>query len=251
MNNKVITLISDFNDTFSSTQMELMAHSINPLIKFIVAENNVTPFSIIEGAFLLSKLYSFAPPKSIHIGVVDPGVGSDRHGLVIKTKNYWFIGPDNGILYPAAKLDGIQSIFTISKNTVKPISYTFHGRDLFAKVASYISKGKNPLNFCNNISKIKIKPLKFKKNQVLHIDAYGNIKFNAQSNGFRIGDKVNISRGKVQFNVVYCQTFSDVTAGKLLLYNGSHQTLELALNLGSAAKKLDAKVGDILQIQKL
>ena len=251
MNKPVITLTSDFADKFAESQVELVIHSINPTIKFIVGQSNVTPFSILEGAFILSKLYPFSPNGSIHLAVVDPGVGSERKGIIIKTKNYWFIGPDNGLLYSAATDNGIEKVWTINEAVIGSLSNTFHGRDIFAKVAAYISIDKPLEEFAIEFPVKDIVALSSKQNQVVHIDPYGNIKLQAKSNGFRFGDKLVIATPKTKTNAVYCKTFADVPLGDYLIYQGSHQTLELAKNQDSAAEKLDVKVGEILEIRKI
>lgn len=248
----VITLISDFGDDFAKAQLAIVINTINPQSKFIVASNEVKPFSILEGAFLLLKFYQFTPHDSIHIVVVDPGVGSLRKGLIIKSKNYWFIGPDNGVLYPASSQDEITHVYSIDYNKLGFIpSNTFHGRDVFAKVAGLISLGHSPSEFANEVPKDSIKLLAFKKYQVLHIDSYGNVKLSSDTK-FNIGEKLRVTlpNGKT-ISLQYCKTFSDVSKGELLLYFGSHQTLELARNFGSAAKELDVKIGDELKIERI
>lgn len=244
----VISLISDFGDKFAETQIELVIHGINPEIKFVVGERWITPFSIIEGAFILSKLYPFTPTGSVHIAVVDPGVGSDRKGLIIKTKNYWFIGPDNGLLYQAAAQDGIEAAYTVDESKVGSLSNTFHGRDIFAKVAAYISAGRPLKEFAKKYPVKKIIQLHFQKNQVVNIDPYGNIKLGNGPNGYKPGDTLTIKHKRKTITAPFVKTFADVKPGEFLIYHGSHQTLEIAVNLEPAAKELGVKVGDILQI---
>jgi len=251
MHNPVITLTSDFGDRFAESQLELVINSLNPSIKFIVAENNIHPFSINEGAFIISKFYSFAPLGSIHIGVVDPGVGSTRKGIIIKSGNYWFIGPDNGLLYPAANQDRIKEVYVIDESKLGSLSNTFHGRDIFAKVAAFISLRRPLLEYAIPHPISSVKTLIFIDNQVVHIDPYGNIKLYAQPNGFILGETIMVKKNEKQIYATYCKTFADVHPGEYLLYNGSHQTLELAINTGSAADQLGIKIEDVLQIQKL
>jgi S-adenosylmethionine hydrolase len=251
MQKPVITLTSDLGDRFANSQIELVVDSINPKIKFIVAEHKVTPFSIIEGAFIISKFYSLSPKGSIHIGVVDPGVGSDRKGIIIRSTNHWFVGPDNGLLYPAAMQDGIQEVFQINEAVVESLSNTFHGRDIFAKIAAYISLGKSILKFTKPYSKTDVIKLSFILNQVVHIDSYGNVKLYAQPYDFELGDNIVVEIADKKIVAKYCKTFADVEPSQYLLYNGSHQTLELAINTGSAAAELGVKVEDILNFQKV
>lgn len=252
MNKKVITLTSDFGDTFAQAQLEVVIHSINPYAKFIIASNEVTPFSFIEGAFILSKFYELTPKGSIHIAVIDPGVGSERKGIIIKTKNHWFVGPDNGTLSVAAKNDGIEKVFIIDYKKFGNHTMTFHGRDVFAKTAAYLSIGRPIAEFSHESKNFSIQQLQFKKHQVVHIDPYGDIKLSSPPNGFKLGDRLQITLpNKKNILATYCTTFSDVAPNEFLLYDGSHQTLEIASNLNSAKKLLNLSVGDVVFVEKV
>lgn len=250
--NTVITLVSDFGDKFAEAQVELVIHSINPNAKFVVVSNEVTPFSILEGAFLLAKSYRFSPRDSIHIGVIDPGVGSTRKGLLIRTQNHWFVGPDNGLLYPAAKDDGIKEVFTIDEAKLNLTNLnTFHGRDVFAPAAARLSLGESPLSFAQLVSESAICPYVFESHQVAHIDRYGNVKLTSSPEQFQPGDLIPVDLTTGRIIIPYCRTFTDVPQGALLAYEGSHGTLELARNLGSAAQTLQLTVGQRLGIDTL
>lgn len=249
LKNSVITLTADFGDRFAQAQMELVVHSINPKARFVVLSNEVTPFSILEGAFLLAKSYRFSPRHSIHIGVVDPGVGSERRGLLIKTQNYWFVGPDNGLLYPAAESDGIEEAFVLDETRLNLTGLnTFHGRDVFAPAAARLSRGESVINFAQAINSVTICPFNLEPNQVAHIDPYGNAKLTTASEQFRPGDEISIDFTTGRIKIPFCRTFADVPSGALLAYQGSHGTLELARNLGSAAQALQLVVGQRLGI---
>lgn len=248
----VITLISDFGDRFAQAQVELAVHAVNPQVKFMLISNEVTPFSILEGAFLLAKSYQFSPRDSIHVAVVDPGVGSERKGLIIRTQDYWFVGPDNGLLYPAAEDNGIKDVFAIDQERLNLTGLnTFHGRDVFAPAAARLSLGESPLNFANPVDLASICPYTFEPNQVAHIDWYGNIKLTSLSEQFQVGDQLSIDLTTGRIIIPFCRTFADVPQGALLAYQGSHGTLELARNLGSAAQVLQVFVGQKLAINSL
>lgn len=252
LKNSVITLTADFGDRFAQAQMELVVHSINPQARFVVLSNEVTPFSILEGAFLLAKSYRFSPRQSIHIGVVDPGVGSERKGLLIRTRNHWFVGPDNGLLYSAATDDGIEEAFALDEGKLNPGGLsTFHGRDVFAPAAARLSRGESPLSFAQPIDKTTICPYNLEPNQVAHIDPYGNAKLTTAPEQFRPGDEITIDFTTGRVIVPFCRTFADVPRGALLAYQGSHGTLELARNFGSAAQALQLVVGQRLGINAL
>lgn len=246
----VITLVSDFGDTWAKSQVELVIHTINPEVKFITLENEVTPFSIIEGAFVIAKSFRFSPRNSIHIGVVDPGVGSERRGLMIRSQDYWFVGPDNGLLYPAASESGIEQVYAIDEQRVSRTGLnTFHGRDVFAPAAALLSLGHSPLDFSDPIDPHSVKELFLRENQVVRIDhQYGNIKLASHPKELGIGDQVHVDFRTGRIVIPYCRTFSDMPKGELLAYRGSHETLELAKNLGSAVDLLQVEVGQVLGI---
>lgn len=245
---KLIAITTDFGDNFSSAQLRAVLASLG-FTGEIIENHAVSPFSILEGAFQILILSKFTPSKTIHLGVVDPGVGSSRKGIIIKTKNYYFVGPDNGLLYPAAANDGIISAYQIEESKINgEISNTFHGRDIFIKIAAYLARGKTP----ENLEAIKISPqdiekVKFKKGQVLHIDHYGNVKVHWDETVVP-GQILRITNENKNLNVPVVKTFSDVARHKPLALLGSSQTLELAINWGSAGRWLKRKVGDIISI---
>ncbi len=248
---QIISLTTDFGDTFACAQLETVILSINPDIKFVVASHQITAFSLIEGAFVLSKFSPLAPSGSIHIAVIDPGVGSERRGIILRGKDYWYVGPDNGSLYPAALQDNLEKAWVISEEKIgSSLSNTFHGRDVFAKVAAYLSIDKSPEELGNPLPLDQLVKLSLENNQVTHIDPYGNIKLSSSSS-FIFGDILEINFENKKFTVPFCKTFADVKPGELLVYLGSHQTLELAQNLGNGNKIFDFKVGDVLSIQKV
>lgn len=222
--NKIITITTDFGDGFATSQLKAVVASLG-FEGQLIENHNVEPFSIVEGAYGIWQLAKFCPPGTVHVGVVDPGVGSERAGIVIKTKHFWFVGPDNGLLWPAAYVDEIENIWKL--DNFENISNTFHGRDVFIKQAVYLARGELPSG-----KEIKeIKKLRFEEGQVLHIDHYGNAKI----------------WGKKTFGLPVVKTFSNVAPGEPLLLNGSSDLLELAVNLGSAKKKFGLKLGQVLE----
>ncbi|MFO0703666.1 MAG: SAM-dependent chlorinase/fluorinase [Patescibacteria group bacterium] len=243
----VVTLTCDFGDNFAAAQMELVAYGIAPKNRFILVSNEVHEYSIVEGAFIMEKSCVFAPKGSVHIGVVDPGVGSERRGIVIKSKNYWFVGPDNGLLYPAAKSDGIEKVYEINSEKLGNVTNTFHGRDVFAKVAALIVSGADVIESkIITESKSDIVALNFQNNQVVHIDPYGNVKVNKKV----INEKtIKLKKKNNYFQVPVVKTFADVDLGELLVYSGSHGTLEIAVNQGSASNHLDIRLGEVLEME--
>lgn len=226
---QTITITTDFKDSFATSQLKAVAYSLGfdgPLIE----NHDVSPFSTLEGAYGIWQLAKFCPLGTIHVGVVDPGVGSDRSGIVIKTQDFWFVGPDNGLLYPAALANKIMSFWKIDEKYFGEVSKTFHGRDVFIKSAVLLAGGKQPEGFgCKRIHKIE--ELKFNDGQVVHIDRYGNAKV----------------WGEKTFGLPVIETFSDVPEGTPHILNGSSDILEIAVNLGSAKDCFGLKLGQVIK----
>ncbi|TSC85428.1 MAG: hypothetical protein G01um101416_856 [Microgenomates group bacterium Gr01-1014_16] len=223
MKTSIITITTDLGDGFATSQLKVIVAGLG-YDGQLVENHDVEAYSIVEGAYGIWQLAKFCPPGTIHVGIVDPGVGSERAGIVIKTKKFWFVGPDNGLLYPAASADGIEKIWRVEEQD--NISNTFHGRDVFIKLAVRLAQGEK-------LKGVEIKDilrLEFKDGQVLHIDHYGNAKV----------------WGKNTFGLPLVKTFSDAPVGTSLILNGSSDLLELAVNLGSAQERFGLKLGEVI-----
>ena len=220
---QIITITTDFGDGFATSQLKVIVAGLG-YDGYLVENHDVEPFSIIEGAYGIWQLVKFCSPGTVHLGVVDPGVGSERAGIIIKTRNFWFVGPDNGLLYPAAVADGIERIWKVID--FENVSNTFHGRDIFIKEAVYLALGEKPRG--EEIEEIK--KLRFQEGQVIHIDHYGNAKI----------------WGGETFGLPVVKTFSDVPEGSPLIFNGSSDLLELVVNLGSAQERFGLKLGQVI-----
>lgn len=241
----LITITTDFGDDFAVSQLKAVIFSLG-FTGQIIENHDVSPFSILEGAYGIWQLAKFCPKNAIHVGIVDPEVGSKRNGIIIKTRDFWFVGPDNGLLWKAADQNKILRSWKIDESYFGSVSSTFHGRDVFVKAAVLLSKNKYPEDFgCRPIKNIK--KLEFKNGQVLHIDNYGNIKINWK-NTVRSGGRLTVSVGGKEINVPVVKTFSDVRPIEPLAINGSSDSLELAVNLGRADDFFHAKPGEILEI---
>lgn len=247
----IITITTDFGDDFALAQLKAILFALNTEIIPVTISNQITKFSVVEGSFILANAYSLFPPGTIHIGVVDPGVGTNREGIIIQTNKYTFIGPNNGLFAPSVK-DYSYKIHKIEGGLVNNShSNTFHGRDIFAKVAGLLTLKPNPLLYSTPLDKSRLFGLDFQPNQILHIDPYGNIKINNSGSDFKVGDKIILKTSKKTLKLPFVKTFADVAPGHFLAYKGSHNILEIAKNLDSANEQLKFKVGDILNIQKV
>ncbi len=189
LKNPPIILLTDFGqtDAFAGLLKGVIA-CISPNTRVIDLGHGIDPQNILQGAFVLSTSYSYFPKKSIFCVVVDPGVGSKRKGICIQTSDYTFVGPDNGILWEAAKGNKIKQIIHLDQDRyfLQPFSATFHGRDVFAPVCAHISKGlEDPTRLGSVMGKCK--QLDFPRVQkkgasmelrVLGVDRFGNFTLN-------------------------------------------------------------------------
>ncbi len=248
---KLITVTTDFGDSFAAAQLRAIIASLNhngPLIE----NHDVSNFSVVEGAFQIMTLTRFTPEGSVHVGVIDPGVGSDRAGVIIRSKRSWFVGPNNGVLYPSALSEGIVKAWRIQESHISDyVSSTFHGRDVFIKVAVYLAQGKHPKNFRSKpLALSELVSTSLRPGQVVHIDNYGNVKIQWDKK-LLVGRQLLFRLKGKTVKIPVVKTFSEVSEGKPLALLGSSETLELAVNLGNAAEKYAVQTGEILKIKEL
>ncbi len=142
--NKIVTLTTDFGQAGGyAGAVKGVLLGINPQIKIVDITHEISPFNILEGALLLNSFYQFFPRGTIHLVVVDPGVGGKRKGILVRTDNYFFVGPDNGVfsfIYDREKVREMINLTNSEYFLGKPSS-TFHARDIFAPVSAYLSLG--------------------------------------------------------------------------------------------------------------
>lgn len=228
---KTISITTDFNDQFATSQLHAVLDSMNFNGK-LIENHDISPYSVTEGSYGIWQLTKFCKKGTVHLGVIDPGVGSDRDGIIVKTKNFWFVGPNNGLFWKSIEKDGFVRAWKINEKYFGNFAKTFHGRDIFIKSAVFISKGVLPENFrCREIKKEKLVRLEFKSSQILHIDHYGNLKI--------WGDNT--------FGLPTVDTFSNIPIGKPGILKGSSDLFEVFVNQSSAKDYFRVKLGDIIR----
>ncbi|WP_455392637.1 SAM hydrolase/SAM-dependent halogenase family protein [[Eubacterium] cellulosolvens] len=261
----IITLTTDFGfaDEYVAA-MKGVILKINPKIRLIDISHSVLPQNIHQGAYFLYSVVSYYP-NAIHIGVVDPGVGTERSALIFKCKSGVLLGPDNGLLFPAAERLGIQSVVRITnkKYCLNQITSTFHGRDVFAPVAAYISKGV-PIEEMGdevtdyiwlNLFDVEERSGKI-IGRVLNIDQFGNIIINISKdvlkNYFIDATDLIVTTKSTnhQITVPYKSTYGEAPPGLLLATISSSGFLELAGNQCSANEEFQLYISDTVTIQK-
>ena len=253
----VITLTTDFGETDPAVgTIKGVIYNIYPEAKIVNITNNIAQQDIWQANFVLSNSYSYFPKGSIHLCIVDPGVGGLRKPVLITSRNYFFIGPDNGIFTGILEKEEVTSVteLTEKKYWLKDISNTFHGRDIFSPVAANLAKGEIPEKFGKSIKKESLhslplsKPVKngnALKGLVQYIDRFGNLITNIPNE--YVIDKVF---GKFK-NFHFTGLMSSYSKGepkKLFAIKGSHGFIELSINKGNAAKLTSAEVGDKVEL---
>lgn len=263
MSNPIITLTTDFGlkDPYVA-EMKAVILSINPKAIIVDITHEIEKFDVRTGAYVLASAAPYFPKGTIHVAVVDPGVGTKRHPILIQTEKAFYIGPDNGVLALAAKNQGIKHIYKIKnrKLMMPKISNTFHGRDIFAPAAAHLTRGTQPSEFGPEIRKI-VTP-KFAKvvqrdgaffGEVLHVDDFGNVITNFREKelkALRIRDIVCLEVEGANLNLKLCKAYAEVEAQKPLAIIGSHNFLEISINQGNAAKTFKIEVGDKVKLYR-
>ena len=240
----MIVLLTDFGQSEYVGVMKGVIYSIDPDAKIVDLCHDIQPQSIIEASWILKNNYKYFPKDAVFCCVVDPGVGTERKALGVKTNNYYFVTPDNGLLWEALKQQRIVDIRQIP--VPEDASRTFQGRDVFAKAAANINKGY----FGNLREKVEgIEKLEFYQNEregiVVRIDRFGNIVTNLpkQDKG-QYSVEINNEKHTMSCYLNYDAAKDD----ELFLIEGSNNTLEISLKNGNANDKLRVKTGDKIKI---
>jgi S-adenosylmethionine hydrolase len=240
----MIVLLTDFGQSEYVGVMKGVIYKIASDAQIVDLCHDLSPQNIVEASWILKNNYKYFSPGAVFCCVVDPGVGTERKALAVKTENFYFVAPDNGLLWETLMQ---QTIIEIRQIPVPPdASRTFHGRDVFAKAAINIDLG----NFDEVGEKIKeIKKLELYQNQregiIVRIDRFGNIVTNLPKQD-KETYSLQITGNEYVMN--YCPDYDSANEGELFLIEGSSDTLEISLRNGNAGDKLNVKVGEKITI---
>ena len=275
----IITLTTDFgiSDAYVAT-MKGVILGINPQVKIIDVCHFIEPQDIAQAAFVLSTAYPYFPKKTVHLVVVDPGVGSERRAIILRTPVAYFVAPDNGVLSyviaqslakpvmekgmfslrgktkPGVELEAVA--ITNPKFWRSPVSTTFHGRDIFAPVAAALSLGFSPMEFGEPTDSVWVLPLSRPDQRpdgmlvghILHIDNFGNLITDIKSDNLTLkAEHITI---EVNGQLIFGLSGTYAEGSGLLALIGSSDYLEVALKGGSASSLLDARVGDEVRLRR-
>jgi len=249
--NPIITLTTDYGtDDHLVGVLKGVILKINPDAQIVDITHGVAPFDLLDGAMAIANAYSYFPPRTIHVVVVDPGVGTDRRPLLVSGQNQYFIAPDNGVL--SGVYDKEQNFvvrhLTAEHYFLQPVSKTFHGRDIFAAVAGWLSKNWQPASMGEEITDFKRFALPrpkeadgLVKGVVLKVDSFGNLITNFRSEDLPEGA---LEKGEIKLQVgshtvsKLVPTFANGNAGEAIAYVGSSGLVEIGVNKGNASKTL-------------
>ncbi len=258
----VVTLTTDFGlkDPYVA-EMKAAILGICPAATIVDVTHLVEKFDVREGAFMLASAAPFFPEGTVHVAVVDPGVGTQRRPIVIQTGKCFFVGPDNGVMALAAQAQGIKQIRQLeSRRFMLPhVSGTFHGRDIFAPTAAHLANGVLVAEFGPLLSEF-VEPSYAKvvrdkdsvAGEVLHVDDFGNIITNIPSQETKdFQGVVQVELPQTALELKLSRAYGNVKPHMPVALVDSQGYLEIALNQGSAAAKFSVKAGDQVKLVRV
>ena len=262
----VIVLLTDFGEKDHYVgALKGAIYTVNPSARIDSITHEIRKFDVVEGAYTLVQAACEYPDGTVFVAVVDPGVGSARKAIAIRARNgKIFIGPDNGLLKPAAEQAGILDVRTISNRRLMrrgEISSTFHARDIFGPVAGHLAAGTAFEEVGPSSPHIvdlpQLEPAADNGRligHILHVDGYGNIITNipismVQQLGLSLGSEARLTIGSEAINAEYVSTYSDVGVGSPLFLS-NRGLVEAAMNQGDLARKTGAVQGMRITIER-
>lgn len=260
----VITLLTDFGfvDPYVA-QMKAVILSLSPGATIVDISHGVEKHNIAMGAHLLKTTAPWFPSGTIHVSVVDPGVGTSRLPIVVDCERGVLIGPDNGLLAGASEVLGFRAAYTITNPEFMTgtISATFHGRDVFARTAALLLEGHKPTAVGIRIDKLihlDQPSVDISREHVschvVYVDSFGNLVTDAATNDMR---RLELRKGKTaqlvidgrEIDCVFVDVYSDIPRGKVGMLFGSQGYLEVSLREASAADRFRVRLGDLVEIR--
>jgi S-adenosylmethionine hydrolase len=261
-----VTFLSDFGlqDDFVGTCHGVIKR-IAPEAEIIDITHGIPPQAILQGALVLSNTVGYMP-VGVHLAVVDPGVGGARRPLALRDRDgRLYVGPDNGLLVPAAERAGIDAAHELANPAyaLETVSRTFHGRDLFAPAAAHLACGValeelGPPLDPDALVRLDLPQARLGESRIdattLYVDSFGNIALNLTRDdvdeaGIVPGTQVELDLGGERYYAVAARTFADARAGDIILYEDSYRNMSLAINRGNAAQLLHAAPGQGVRIR--
>lgn len=263
----VITFLSDFGveDDFAGTCHGVIKR-IAPEADVIHITHGIDATNILQGAVILANTLRYMP-VGIHLAIVDPDVGTPRRALVVRTGDgRLLVGPDNGLLVPAAEaLGGVAAANEITNReyALEPVSPTFHGRDVFSPAAAHLALGLDSEELGGTVEPESLVRLAFPEAEIgtrrirascLYVDRFGNIQLNLTARdieplGIVPGRRVEVELPVDRFYAVAARTFADARPGDIILYEDAYQNVAIAISRGNAAQTFTVKAGTEVRLR--
>lgn len=255
MADPIITLTTDFGTSDHLVgAMKGVILNINPAARIVDINHSVVPFDILDGALSIANAYRYFPSRTIHVIIVDPGVGTERRPILVSGEKQFFVAPDNGVLSTIYERESCTVRHVTAEHYfLNPVSPTFHGRDIFAPTAAWLSKAFQTEAFGEVITDfVRFTMPKTKsagqmvKGVVLRVDVFGNLMTNLMAEDIPIGA---LGGGEIKIAVngkqvlKFAQTFAAGNPGEPIAVLGSAGYVEIAVNRGSAARTLGVNRG--------
>ncbi len=263
----MITFLSDFGveDDFAGTCHGVIKR-IAPEVDVIDITHGIQPTSILQGSVVLASTLRYMP-AGVHLAIVDPDVGTPRRALVVRTgDDRLLVGPDNGLLVPAAeRLGGIAAANEITNReyALEPIAPTFHGRDIFSPAAAHLALGLEPSELGGTVEPESLVRYPYPQPEIgtrrirakcLYVDRFGNIQLNLTASdveplGIVPGRRVEVELPVDRFYAQAARTFADARAGDIILYEDAYQNIALAISRGNAAQTFGVHAGTEVRLR--
>lgn len=244
-----------------------VAYSVFPEVRMVDISHDIEPYNIGEGAITLLLAAREYPSGTVFVAVVDPGVGTERRPIALRTEDgKFFIGPDNGLFTMVMQEFGVAEVRHITNKAFMrpgPTSFSFHGRDIFTPSAANLAAGRRfeevgPV--VEDAITLDVLPAHIENGraygQVLMVDQYGNMQANISRTildelGLVLGDSVRVTVGGISTDSKFVNTYGDVPEGDDLVFIASTEFLEISINMGDAKTKFEADIGSPVVIEKL
>ena len=261
-----VTFLSDFGltDDFVGVCHGVIKR-IAPDVEIIDITHGIPAQQILQGALVLANTVPYMP-EGVHLAVVDPGVGTDRRAVVLRDRSgRVYVGPDNGLLVPAANAcGGVAEAYELTNRdyALPWVSRTFHGRDVFAPATAHIALGVEPSELGAAVPAHDLVQLDLPEPEiaprritatVLYVDSFGNVQLNLTTDdleevGIEPGSSVELVLGPDRYYATAARTFADARQGDLILYSDAYHNVSLAISGGSGVALLGSRPGDRVRI---
>jgi S-adenosylmethionine hydrolase len=262
-----VTFLTDFGlaDDFVGTCHGVMKR-IAPELEIIDITHGIEPQGVLQGALMLANTLPYLP-DGVHLAVVDPGVGSERRALALRSGDgRLYVGPDNGLLIPAAEKFGeIEAAYEITnrKYALEPVSATFHGRDIFSPAAAHLASGVaieelGPAIEPRSLQRLELPQPEVTERRIrarcLYVDRFGNMQLNLtrehlEQLGIEPGRQVELELASERYYAIAARTFADARGGEIILYEDAYENIAIAISGGSAAETFSARSGVDVRIR--